>query len=1602
MKRKLALFLSIMMIISLFQGINIYAAPPSSEFIQTHRFARTQEGLYERVGTGMEKKVMPDGTQESAFKWEMQQGEYELTYDMISSKNTTNKVRLGFEVLGEDVKVDISLRDALGAPQTVNYTQSIFPYSSSSTTTTGSNFTYTLGINPKLAERRELSLIADNTHIRMYMEGKTIHFWTSNIRKGYITDFTLAYGTESQTITVLNGLRDFEISPIHLVTTGAALASKDIIEVNDGLKPGSNPGVRVSFEKPKKVQGGQFQPISSNGETATLAIWGEQRPGVKDTTRINNERNLSFALSNGAVIKDTVKNPPVGENVGNAYDDGNTVTIYITKERPVGTGADTAVIWDSLDASMLIGGKLELTGGVFNTIKNTTFTPQNNGHTYLEYTVYRASEEQICIEIVPYNINGTVNYTLKERLGGTGSQGNFSNIITRTHTRTEENKNDIISIYIPKTKADVYYQIEVDIGTSSKLNSQQLRFMPGLSIAPPPITQILRANNVYVIPPDTTTGSTLMVPQAIGFDIEWSAPSSAELEAMLAKGDIYYELSLYDKKKESPYVTKVFRVYKDLSASANEQIKIAIYGGTPYNAEAAGQYNKTTGTFEVKRVVVQKAEETRWERLDLAPERFTNKQDYPVITENAIRVDLDYSIPGTYYLSMKGILDPDDGSQNIAVSKESSFMSLALDYAIEVLPTPSDITTVNQSVTSGSNYTISYDIQIENLDIRKYVRNMLEPAKIYLDDPTGTSPNLNKGIYEIFLYQKNASKQSYTQTDLENAMNTPENVVRMTDLKLGNKLDMSQYAEKLRKGEVLAVEYIANALEGRQQKENLLLENLDPNQVYYVKVRLRIDPLKGDALSPLSSRYSIFSSTYTFTTVTTPQPPKPEDKVPPAPKSIWVDSQPNNTTAVLKWAKAEFEQDEDTTKIYYELIRMADVGLKENEKGNKIPLSRLVADHAGSSGFYTSEPNIMTIRGSAAASELQPVQSSDSFRLEDNSLSPNTIYYYYVRTVCVIKGELVRSEWIMVPVTTQPVEKPIKLQVEIPTKYPYNPKTETVISFLAPIPPGANVPNDYEFEIAVQSEMEDSYRHDYAKTALTSVENTALIPAGYRHFVYKIYDLKPGKRYDIKVRIVDKTGEKPVNGDYPRSLYSDKVIARTEFDQDDQDKDNKFNEYLKRYDDEVEKLRRKAFWEEEAENRFSTIYKYRESYVNAEMAVQNIYELQTLEGMNRVTYYFPASMLDKASDLNVVLQAALGNESISIRPYTLTSGNEAIKEAIYQKNQKKIKDYYIKLDFLKMSSIGRINGEDVLSPEISIDLDIVYLDQEDILIEDNIMIVLNSLIDRERKRIITQLEKELARGTINEDKLKDIIDKAVANIKDDHLREVKRILKKERYKDALVKEIEKPILITSILDSYAVNGYYLEGYWSSVEVLQANGGFGIEAYKLGIYAFTGKMGIGNVIPGMAVHQNMISKYNLTDFFALDPYMIKTGTTKKQLYGAVARILGAKRNTDYTEYLKARGIKGITSIGMDKVIRQDEAVYIVMQAYEKIYNRPIGTIQIKNKQSVKNIGAFQTQYRPYVYAAVELKIIQNPNANVLPSKQISVEETIKMLSGIVPK
>lgn len=1342
--------------------------------------------------------------------------------------------------------------------------------------------------------------------------------------------------------------------------------------------------------------------------TVSLALWPEftLNQGQGGTTA--NNLNLQFSLA---------KDAPIGRTGRKVVKQGDMIEVYLSQDV---TGLDDSaspyvIKWDKLQESTVIGGDIQLevkvddvaSGSQKSVLGEKVYKPDNKGYTYLKYSASKTGEEEVELSVTPYNMNSKVIYTVyKKRVNAgvdeslTPEAGSWIKELEYIYTQGDSTT-QTIPIAISKA-VEQEYKIEARLENQSRsFISQRLYFDPTEVQAPPKVTQIVNVDNIYVVPGTVSEGNKTPQPDAIGFDIEWNAPKLDELNSLLNKGSLYYELLIRNTKDgaETPTLIKTFEISKVTSGAitTSSAIKVVTYAGTAGGIKQEGVYYTTLGTFEMPKVVLKSPRKEGWEKINV-----TDAYPYKLITDyptHTVTDDLYNTVPGTYYLSMRSILK-EDGGVLVCSPDESNLVAISLDDVNIVLPTVDTISSQkNTELTDeAGNQLIAQDVFFNDVDITKYVDNMLEVADWHVYDKDDMENTLYKGKYEIFLYTEKANGSGYSESDFDAVIK--KNGYKASEAGSTNKFDFSSDIDQLRKGEIIAIEYNKNNMQGKGPDTELNFTNLDPNQVYYVRMRVKVEPwreaLDGTIEYQTGKRNtSTLSKVHSFTTNTKPVPPVPDDKVPPAPESFFLKDQPNNTTAILGWEKAKLEKEEDITAIYYELVRSNDIRLTAEQLKNNVDFIDLIKNNNYMTGFNTKDAYIKKYtKDNLAGIELVPQQLSSEFLLTDDSLSPNAVYYYYIRTVCEIDGEKVKSQWLMVPVTTSPVAPPIHLKVETVKNYNHNPKNEIVISFDAPVPPGAKVPEEYEFEIAVQGELDSEYSSSkYSVQKVTSNQNDDLTSEGYTHFVYKISGLKPNKRYDIKVRIKDKTKPLVSGGSYPTSLYSDKVTTRTEYDEDEQIKDDKYEEYLKKFDSEVEKLRRRPYWTVET----GMTYKYRASYVNTEISFKNQYEL-VVGGSDaeEAYYYMPANMLDEASSMKTVLQVVLGNETINIRPYTLTTANDDIASAISLINANKLEDYYVAMHFSTYKRTGTINGETVLTPEIALDMKLVYMEKEDMIIEDDIMIELNTLIDRERIRFIEKLEKKINNGVIADDVLSTIITESVSNIEEAHPEKVERLLKRYNSKTVSINKIEKPILITTQLDSYAVNGYYYEDKWKQVDTYLVGNGFALEGAVLGSYIFTGQKSLIDTVPALAPYQNMIGKYNLTDFFTLNNYMIKTAATKEQVYGSVARLIGASRGTDYVVYLKNNGIKGVTSIGLNKGMRQDEAIYIIMQAYEKIHNRPITAIVINNKQSVQNIGAFQAQHRNYVYAAVELKVTTPTNAKVLPSKEMNVEEVIKML------
>lgn len=1437
-------------------------------------------------------------------------------------------------------------------------------------------------------------LVGDSMEIRFkWTLGGTIYVQTNNIKNGNITPFSLSREGfnigKSDKVEVLAGLEGYKISPIHIqIDEKGKISDKRTIKMPGEEHPGSKPGVKVEFQRPKWLNGTTFEwitPTDAEKIGATLDI--------KDLT--GKSAQLSFKLDENDLSVTGLNN--VGKKL--TYNAG-TYTLYLAEDDI--NGRTDIIKWDALKGSSIFD-KVDLTLnrdvglgpdklqplGIF-TPKKDSNTDDMGRYTYLKYAIERSSLQDAYIEIEPYR--GAINTEFTYTVQTSTDNASWITLLDHKYTSTDMNDNTSITIPVPFSITDEnrYYKVIVKYSQGT-MYSQTLHYKPKEDLTIPPPTPIIQSiDNIYVVPAIKEGGQ----PETIGFDLTWSAPKNSIdnkiLEDLLTKGNIYYELSLHDKPEAEKELGTLIKTFK-VGLSEEKGIYVEPYAGTSGNDPAPNnRYSQSKDTFTMENVVLKKSglgENEGWERIASMPEDYDkDKKAYP--TEDEIKVDngLHKEVPGIYYLTMRALYEPDPAMTTgpaitMGVSDESNPKPITISPLEEVIPVPTKIESRNLIDDNNLNR-IRQSFSWGNIDLTRYIKQMLAPLKLEVGGN-------GKGTYEIYLYQKK-------NIDEEELISTTPVAITLDSTKTDYKLD-DEDLKALREGKALRLDYTGSSSEGMN---NITIEGLDANQVYYSVIRVRLD-IKDKDGKDIEPRYSVFSKEHSFTTYVKPGEPGPGERVPPVPEELKIVDQPNNTTATIGWKAPNYNKQVDE-KLYYEMVRVDSRTLAKEEDSRLLSIEKLIAGDTKDEIEAWHTENSLIDRYEKETStwiEAVPKQNSSKLQLEDDGLSPNKIYYYYVRTVLVVEGEETYSSWVGIPVTTDPIQKPIMLKVEDTDAYSHDPKREIVISFLAPIPKDADVPSEYDFDIAVQGELDTDYRLDYLTTRLTSTEEDENIPTGYAHFVYKIRSLKPGKRYDIKVRVIDKVVDM-VNEQYPKSLYSDRVTTRTHFDQDEQDKDDKFEEYLKYFEDKVEALRRKPYWTvEDGTSRFAI--KYRSNYIIPEISSGGAYELAIREDVSDFTYYMPASVITDANAGQTSFEIKQGNVTYSVRPSTITTDLEELRVTLKDISEKYIRDYYVSFHFRQIPQAQGSSIDGFLTPKIIVDIELVRLKEEDLFLEDDIMVALNEEIKSERVKYIDELEKALEKGKILKEDLDRIIERSLGIIERNHQKDVSSILRKNTSKVVPIDNWNKSMLIMAMLEGDVIAQGYLLG-WKDEELPTMNvaGGYAIETNQSGTYAFKGQKVTMPVIPGVGGAGNLVTKYQLTDFFGIDGMINPNNMAiKKDVLGAMARVLGAQRGADYIQYLKQANIQGVTNIGMNLPMKKGEGIYLLMQVYEKVLKKPIGSVYVKNRNIVSNIREFNPAHQPYILVAVDSKIVSGGNG-VRPNDNMEIKEVLQMLTNIM--
>lgn len=1516
-----------------------------------------------------------------------------------------------------------------------------------------------LGLNDThmYIELGDIAVDTGNLVIKMKKNGNKISFSTNGLKRGLVTCFGLSEGKNEVIKYVFPGVNGLSILPQHFVKDGTGvknLRTIDTTSTGEMMGPGERPGVVVSYDKIKKIniEGSEFE-FKDSKESYTYKLWIDNGNIILEYKENSSNTKISYSTKDGenGIIENAL------------VENGNKIEIKLASQDVIdrleeefkGVSnvkiKDMIVPWKELSGSKLLQ-RVDMT--VTMDSNKQSITEENidmDKYTYLKYQLGKDINEHVFIKLnPPYQTENTVEYYVF-------TSGSENELLTKE----EDSKSNGLSFekesgqsakpYSKKVVAASNSEdIKIEVETADKTYVRIVGVVDGTKYCYSQILQVnlqeisqepevptgLNVSNIVVTPSKNNSE----VPSSVKANLSWNAPIGLE-DTYLQKGELYYELILRDSSdseqanvtpgtSEKAAYVKVYKAYIDDNKNVKlKPIQSSDREGNEVNGvfQINDVYFKREGLSEDWVQLVTSTEDSGLAKKE-AIEHWQNPTTdfYKKMKEEASLIDK--RTGKVYYLSIRAVYLPKENSKKMLASNESALVALPIDFTENIIPVPDTVVYKKEDERINEKGNVDGGIGFNHVDIKEYVDTMLEPAGLELSEDTNKKYS---GKYEFYLYKKDTVFNKDNATDITNKLEDKHKV----DLELALNGESNSTLNNLLESGILKWEYSIDQLHMDKEKpkdeldEFINFYNLMSNQAYMIKVRVKLEPkAAGKEQDP---RYSEFSKEFTFTTTTQANPPGTDERKPPIPSEIRIEPvEGSNNSARVIWDKVNFVKDNDM-EVYYELVRSTkDLRKELTAEQFKQSIEKIISGQSRSAGFATIDVNgaldqvakYMTYQN-GTWSVLKPESNVpiytydrimgenevEEYSFIDNQLAPNNVYYYYVRTVCIIKDGLshtkideyqkVKSDWISANITTAAVKAPENLKIETGTKYNEDSKHNVVISFEAEIPITAKIPEEFDFEIVIKTDEEADYKLVQSKIGpLEKVESGRV---GWTKFIYKIQNLKSNMRYNIKVRVVDKTTKIEDTAGleeseiYAKSFYSSILVVRTDFDEEDQKDQEAYEEYVKKLQWEIDKIKSSPYWRLENNDE----YKYRLEYVKSDFQYNGTYTLANEDNDKSTLYYLPVEIIQLANENNITLEIKLGAVSVSIRPSTLLEDQKEIRDAMNEISTRSIQDYYIIISASTREVDMEINGEKNISPEMCFEMSLAYMKKKDKEIEVSILKELDTIYESEKKEFISKIERELKRDKLDEAFLESLVTEASDHIKASLSKKISRIIDREDRNRYIISSVNKSILFTYETDDVMGNAYYNNGNWINVPCYANGSQVFVEIQSWGKYIMTGMKDLLDSVPTLAPYQSFISTYGLTEIFELDNYMINTAVTKQQMYGALAKVLGAPAHTDYLTYLKSKGIKGISSLTAAKTIRQDEAIYLVMQGYEQIHHINVKEINITNKQSVKNIGAFQPVYRDYVYAAVKLNIVV-PNENqVYPSNQISVEMAIKMLYGM---
>lgn len=1471
----------------------------------------------------------------------------------------------------------------------------------------------------------------------------TMRVLINRYQNGKLMPFTLTNPSlEQKTIRILKSLEEFNTDPTYLVDDGGVnVELTPVVHPNaDGYKPGNRPGLKVSFKQPK-----DFDPSTW---TYTYDLTNLQNvKGVffltdNVTGSVPDRLSFDFFLQNSTVAgleSQRINNIPIengdqslpANQVNYQYDPlTHTYEIFIVQDKSILNDQDSIVQWNKLAGSKIYNAEIrfEKAGAVDASYKFDYYRPLNKfAYTYLEYTINRIDKQEAFLQIKPYLVGERMEYTVLYSTTldvGSTSLDPVRDLWIR-HYQSSTDTSELINIpvvFFPSDERD-FYQVVVDF-SGVDLKSQVLNYQSIYDKDIPPSTpQIESIDNIYVVPPiDDSTED----PTKIQFDLTWEAVENREngnLDEVFANTDlnpnndsVFYEVLVSDVPEEGSY--EVFRVYEIYKEDGRYKLRVHSATGAddvPYDDGLYYRdgYNSINELLRMTGISIY--ENGAWtNRINTV----YDKENHTYSVTEAGEID-QFTFPGVNYLRMRCITVTDGFATASAYSYPVSLSLSMMKYEIPVVEAIQYEPFYSLIDTDPSGLSVNFPA----IDIRAYEEYMLLPISKKVDDDEGV-------IYRVYL---SGNKEVLLDLD-EEETNYIE--VIPTPLTGESLIEIGQSElEALRNVDATDGSNIIYFDIHRDKTSSadidFDLQGLDLNDTYFLRVAVLVDVFNTHlGTNEPVLRRGIPSSILSMTTPVVPPEPGEEELFPLVPSNFTAAFYDESQLAAkLQWnipSGITLGDDEFGFEVFsIEDMRLPDdlslktTGILDIMQSNLLENKVIEAFRI----YYEGTGVVMKKYDRTTGTWIN--QSSDLFTINDASVqmiddnnSPNRVNYYYVRTVNINQGAVSKSSsWVLASLTTAPIKGPINLMVDYDSIYPYDRKYETMLRFDAPIPSDGIVGTNYLMEIFIKGEDDADYKQALVYTgnvvsgnyymALTA-EN-AEGPIGYRRLFYRIYGLRPGKTYDIKVRIEDRTKPieviSPTISGYPKSPFSEIITTRTDFSQEDYDKELKYQQYIEYYLKKAEELKQNPYYLIRQDSNSATI-KYRLNYADGLLKLNQggTFSLVAMDKKTNI-YYLPAELIETANNNSVTLTIEPSSQYIGILPYTIGKQiSSEINQMItsIQAYGSVLKDYYVKIILSVGEYSGTINGMKPSSPLIDIQMSIVGSKKTEADMEIALEAALDTTISNRKNTLIQKLEAELSLG-INDVKLTKIVQDVLELVKTDFYVSGQNALSTNMATtESQVKKLNKPMTIGLVTSNTTDHVLYSKtvGDWKVESGSYYNNRYNIQAAQLGSYISLTKTNSSSLAQLYTSEQiSLINKYLLNEVFTNTTLnKPESSIYNVQMIRTLSRMLGAPLLNDGVEYLTSLGVQ-VPTLSDYANLNRLNAYYVYVQAYAKKKQINLNTVVIKNYNAIEDLATIPSAYRNTLLRGVSLGIIPLEQSQIMKDKAVTIGDFLKLIENL---